>query len=82
MKQRGWKASYQEPYLAIGEFANVVSAFEQVKSNLPDIQQMDKIGLETQKNIRTFNRQYCNEDPYAQGIKGNKVTKYEKIDEN
>lgn len=40
MQNKGWKAPLQEPYMALGTFANVVTPFEFLKQNLPSLVQI------------------------------------------
>jgi hypothetical protein len=71
LKNKGWKAPPQEPYLALGNFANVVSPFEYLQNNLPSVvsiqqnltNQQKQDAIETARNVRTVKKLFGIDNP-------------------
>ena len=61
MSNRGWKAAFNQPYYPIGEFPNVLSAYEGVKGNLPHVNSAQD--QETSKNLKTLRRLFATDNP-------------------
>ncbi|CDW76898.1 UNKNOWN [Stylonychia lemnae] len=60
LQDKGWNAPLGQPYLSLGQFANVAQAFESLKESLPNVSQLNTntSDIETLRNLRTIKRLY------------------------